>query len=91
VDSSGAFLHKKEACMEQVHKRFTAEQVKVLLKGYCQGTLDRPAVEETLAISRARFFALLKQYRLDPDIFSLAYQGETPTGLPAWVRRLKFI
>ncbi len=33
--------------MEQIHKRFTAEQVKVLLKGYCEGTLDRPAIEET--------------------------------------------
>jgi len=47
--------------MEQVHKRFTAEQVKVLLKGYCQGMLDRSAIEETLEISRSRFFALLTQ------------------------------
>ena len=68
----------------QIHKRFTAEQIKVLFKGYCQGTLDRPAIEETLAISRARFFALLRQYRLDPDKFSLAYQRETPARLPAW-------
>ena len=60
--------------MEQVHKRFTAEQVKVLLEGYCQGTLDRSAIEETLEISRSRFFAILKQYRLDPDKFSLAYR-----------------
>jgi len=30
--------------MEQMHERFTAEQVKVLLKGYCQGTLDRLAI-----------------------------------------------
>ncbi len=69
--------------MEQVHKRFTAEQVKVLLKGYCQGTLDRSAIEETLEISRSRFFVLLKQYRLDPDKFSLAYRRETPTRLSA--------
>ena len=61
--------------MEQVHKRFTAKQVKGLLKWYRQGPLDRPAVEETLAISRARFFALLKQYRLDPDEFSLCLSG----------------
>jgi hypothetical protein len=67
--------------MEQVHKRFTAEQVKVLLNGYCQGTLDRSAIEETLEISRSRFFTLLKQYRLDPDKFSLAYRRETPTRL----------
>lgn len=33
---------KKEESLDQVHKRFAAEQVKVLLKGYCQGSLDRP-------------------------------------------------
>lgn len=60
--------------MEQIHRRFTAEQVKLLLKAYCQGTLDRPAVQETLGIGKARFFALLKQYRHNPEGFSLAYQ-----------------
>jgi len=35
--------------MKQMHKGFTAEQVKVLFKAYCQGILDRPAVQETLA------------------------------------------
>jgi len=33
--------------MDQIHKRFTAEQVRVLIKGYCQGTLDRAAIQET--------------------------------------------
>ncbi len=37
--------------MHQVHKRFTAEQVKILLKGYCGGILDRQAVEEVLPFS----------------------------------------
>lgn len=69
--------------MEQIHKRFTAEQVKVLLKGYCQGTLERSAIEETLGITKTRFFALLRQYRLDPDKFSLTYQRTTSTKLPA--------
>lgn len=73
--------------MDQVHKRFTAEQVKVLLKGYCQGSLDRAAIEEILAISRSRFFALLKQYRLDPHKFSLVYQRETSTRIPASVEK----
>jgi len=57
--------------MEQMHKRFTAEQVKVLLKEYCQGTLDRLAIEEILGIGKTRFFALLRQYRQDPDNFAL--------------------
>ena len=41
--------------MEQLHKRFTAEQVQVLLKGYYQGTLDRSAIEEIFGISKTRF------------------------------------
>jgi len=73
--------------MDQVHKRFTAEQVKVLLKGYCQGSLDRVTIEEILAISRSRFFAFLKQYRLDPHKFSLAYQRKTSTRIPASVEK----
>ena len=73
--------------MGQIHKRFTTEQVKVLLRGYCQGTLDRSAIEETLGVGRSRFFALLEQYRCDPDRFSLAYRRETPPRLPASVER----
>ena len=69
--------------MGQIHKGFTAEQVKVLLKGYCQGILDRPAIEETLGISRPTFFLLLKEYRRNPDGFSIAYQRSSPTRLPA--------
>jgi len=73
--------------MDQIHKRFTAEQVKVLLKGYCQGVLDRPAIEGTLGISKSRFFALLREYRHNPDEFSLAYHRETPTGISAQVEK----
>jgi hypothetical protein len=52
----------------------TTEQVKVLLKGYCQGLLDRSAIEEVLAIGKSRFFALLNEYRRDPDGFSITYE-----------------
>ncbi len=71
--------------MEHIHKRFTSEQVKVLLKGYCQGTLDRAAIEEVLGISKTRFFALLRQYRQDSDKLTLAYQRSSPKRLSAWV------
>lgn len=63
--------------MTQVHKRFTAEQVKVLYQGYCQGNLSRPDIEEMLGIGKTRFFALLRTYRQDPDAFSIAYQRST--------------
>jgi hypothetical protein len=69
--------------MDQIHKRFTAEQVQVLLKGYCRGMLDRPSIEDILGISKTRFFALLRQYRRSMDEFSLAYQRTTPTRLTA--------
>jgi len=69
--------------MDQLHKRFTAEQVKALLKGYCQGVLDRSAIEEILEVGKTRFFALLREYRQNPDGFSLYYQRTTPTRLPA--------
>jgi hypothetical protein len=69
--------------MDQIHRRFTAEQVKVLFKAYCQGILDRPAVQETLGIGKARFFALLKQYRHNPEGFCLIYQRTAPARLSA--------
>ena len=69
--------------MEQAHKRFTADQVKALLRGYYQGKPDGSAIEEILEIGKTRFFALLKQYRRDPDKFCLAYRRETPTRLSA--------
>jgi hypothetical protein len=68
--------------MDQVHKRLTTEQVKMLLKGYCQGLLDRSSIEEVLGIGRSRFFALLNEYRHDPDRFSITYQRRSQTRLP---------
>jgi len=73
--------------MDQIHKRFTAEQVTVLLKGYCGGILDRPAIEETLGISKSTFFVLLREYHRNPDEFSLAYHRETPTRITARVEK----
>lgn len=69
--------------MEQIHKRFTGEQAGVMLKAYCQGLLDRSACEQTLGIGKTRFFALVRQYRRDPDRFSLTYQRAAHTRLPA--------
>ena len=45
--------------MTQLHKQFTDEQIKVLLKGYCRGVLSRAEVQEVLGIGKTRFFALL--------------------------------
>jgi HSP20 family molecular chaperone IbpA len=36
---------REDFTMTQVHKRFTAEQVKILFQGYCQGNLSRSDIE----------------------------------------------
>ena len=47
--------------------------------------MDRPSIQETLGISKSRFFVLLREYRHNPDEFSLAYHRGTPTRIPAQV------
>lgn len=63
--------------MTHIHKKFTVEQVKELLKAYEAGHLSRAEIETTLEIGKTRFFALLKQYREGPGAFSIAYQRKS--------------
>ena len=63
--------------MSQLHKRFTNEQVKLLLEGYIQGRISRSEVEGILEINKTRFFAIVKDYRRSPEMFTLAYERET--------------
>ena len=72
--------------MDQLHKRFTSEQIKVLLQGYCQGTIERASVEETMGIGKTRFFALLKEYRQNPKAFFPSYKRATSARLSAAVK-----
>lgn len=67
--------------MDQLHKRFSVEQVKLLLQRYTEGELSRAEIEEVLGVSKTRFFALLKAYRHEPKTFSIAYQRRTPRRL----------
>ncbi len=73
--------------MDQLHRRFTVEQVKVLLHGYCQGTLSRADAQELLGLGKTRFFALLHDYRSDPAAFSITYERETHARLSASTER----
>jgi hypothetical protein len=63
--------------MSQLHKRFTDDQVKLLLNGYCQGLPGSGEIQEMLGIGKTRFFSLLKEYRRDPEAFSVAYERPT--------------
>jgi hypothetical protein len=68
----------KEEFMDQLHKRFTDDQIRVLFQGYYQGLLSRAEVQEMLSIGKTRFFALLKDYHRDPQAFSIVYQRAAP-------------
>jgi len=63
--------------MDQIHRRFSTDHVRNLLRGYLEGLLERPAIEETLGINKSRFFALLRIYRKDPESFTLTYRRAT--------------
>ena len=73
--------------MSQLHKRFTNEQVKLLLEGYVQGRISRSEVESILEINKTRFFAIVKDYRRSPEMFTLAYERETPARLSGEVEK----
>jgi transposase len=74
-------MSQKGLIMTQIHKQFSSEQVKVLLKAYEAGHLSRDEIERTLGIGKTRFFALLKQYREAPESFSIRYERTSPKRL----------
>jgi len=63
--------------MAQLHKKFSDEQVKAILKNYLDGLMTREHAQELLGISKSRFFALLGNYRKDPVGMSIAYQRKS--------------
>ncbi|MFA5873582.1 MAG: hypothetical protein WC832_06425, partial [Anaerolineales bacterium] len=64
--------------MEQIHRRLTDEQIRLIFRNYCDRQLTREEVQETLGVGKSQFFVLLKTYRLDPSGFSVSYQRHTP-------------
>lgn len=65
--------------MSQVHKRFTSDQVKELLERYLKNEVEREYLQEILGIKKRRFFMLLKQYRENPQCFTIQYQRMMPS------------
>jgi transposase len=59
--------------MGQIHKKFTTEQVKVLLAAYEGRHISREEIQRTLGVQKTRFFALLKKYREGESEFTLDY------------------
>jgi hypothetical protein len=64
--------------MSQVHKRFTADQVKELLERYSNNEIERKYIQQILGIKKSRFFMLLKQFKENPQHFRTRYQRTTP-------------
>jgi hypothetical protein len=64
---------------KHIHKRFTDEQVKDLMRRYKAGEISRAHIETILGIGQTRFFALLKAYRDNPESFSVIYRRRKPT------------
>lgn len=64
--------------MAQLHKRFSDEQIKDMLKRYLNGEIDRSYLQQMLGIGKSRFFSLIYQYRRSPESFSVQYQRRSP-------------
>ncbi|MBA7537152.1 hypothetical protein ES705_29419 [subsurface metagenome] len=62
---------------KQLHKIFTDNQVKSLIKSYLNQEIKMKYVLQMLQIKRSRFFELLAKYRKDPDGFSIQYERST--------------
>ena len=65
--------------MAQIHKKFTENQVKDLLQRYLQNRIERKYIEMILGIKKSYFFVLLKQYRTNPEGFSIQYTRKKKT------------
>jgi len=65
--------------MAQIHKRFTDDVVKDLLKKYSAKGVEIGYILQILRIKRARFFRLLKAYKKDPNGFSIQYRRKKRT------------
>ena len=64
--------------MSQIHKRFIPDQVKELLERYLKNQMERKYIQEILGIKRRRFFMLVKQYKENPQHFTIQYERNTP-------------
>ena len=65
--------------MAQLHKNFTDSQIKELFKRYLKKEIERKYVQQILTIGKSRFFALVSEFRKNPEAFSVQYQRKTPT------------
>lgn len=63
---------------KQLHRRFTDDQVKLVLELYGKRMISLPQVLQQLGCSRPRCYQLLKRYRQEPDEFTISYGRHRP-------------
>ena len=63
--------------MSQLHKKFTTNQVIELLQRYIDKKIERKYIQEIFGIQKRQFFKLLKEYKFDPQSFSIDYSRKT--------------
>ena len=64
---------------KQLHKRFTTEEVINVLEKYLSGEIEVEVGLRLLKIQRRHFFNVLKDYRLNPTTFAIAYTRKKAT------------
>src|SRR4030043_1478788 len=64
--------------MSQLHKRFSPDELKELFERYLRNEIERKYIQEILGIKKSRFFMLLKQYKENPQHFTIQYQRTPP-------------
>jgi hypothetical protein len=64
--------------VKQIHKKFTDDQVKLLLDLYTRGLITRSQALKQLECQKTRFYELLKAYRKNPERFTIAYARHKP-------------
>lgn len=62
---------------QQLHKRLSEEQVKLILEHYLSEEVSLDNALENLQLKRARFFRLLKRYQDSPDTFTVVPSQRT--------------
>lgn len=63
---------------EQLHKRFTDDQVRLLLDLYLKKAISLPQALEQLGCTKSRFYQILGAYKEAPEKFTVAYGRNRP-------------
>jgi transposase len=61
---------------EQIHKRLTDEQVRMILSRYVANEMKTSEAMELLGIKRRQFFEWVQRYRKDPACFTVRYNRD---------------